>query len=369
MTPTLLLLALSVPSAETIDLVVKETAGIRRFGYPVKVKLELKKALTDKEKFRLLAGGKPVAAQFRPAGKEAVWLDFNVGHAPLQSQAFRVEYGEDVKVAPEAKGGMSAKEVLGAFEVNAAGMRYVINSDVSRLFTGVRGGKLDYIPVGSKGLWMTTDRGRLAIRGLKGRVVREGPMACALEFTGKVGDQAVTVEMTFPRSKSWVEVNVTAPGAKAIGADLQLALSSPALVDFGAGTSVYVALKKGQSARMKGRPREVVVKGEEPRREWSTFVGPKGELKPYVLGTKKSPSPEGWAHAMDRERCVAVAVADFGASRDEIDVDADGGLRVTSTGAKGLRFWLHFVPMPVQVGAVTSPQAMLAPLVVEVKGR
>jgi hypothetical protein len=37
-------------------------------------------------------------------------------------------------------------------------------------------------------------------------------------------------------------------------------------------------------------------------------------------------------------------------------------------GAKRLAFWLHFVGMPVQVGAATSPQAMLAPLQVEVRG-
>jgi hypothetical protein len=30
--------------------------------------------------------------------------------------------------------------------------------------------------------------------------------------------------------------------------------------------------------------------------------------------------------------------------------------------AKELRFWFHFVPMPVQIGAATSPQAMLSPL-------
>jgi hypothetical protein len=34
-------------------------------------------------------------------------------------------------------------------------------------------------------------------------------------------------------------------------------------------------------------------------------------------------------------------------------------------GPKRLKFWLHFVPMPVQIGAVTSPPSMLAPLVVE----
>jgi hypothetical protein len=34
-------------------------------------------------------------------------------------------------------------------------------------------------------------------------------------------------------------------------------------------------------------------------------------------------------------------------------------------GRKSLRFWLHFVTNPVQIGAVTSPQSMLSPLEVE----
>jgi hypothetical protein len=51
----------------------------------------------------------------------------------------------------------------------------------------------------------------------------------------------------------------------------------------------------------------------------------------------------------------------------EIIVDADGRLRLWKHGSKKLTFWLHFVTMPVQVGAVTSPQSMLAPLKVEIK--
>ena len=34
-------------------------------------------------------------------------------------------------------------------------------------------------------------------------------------------------------------------------------------------------------------------------------------------------------------------------------------------GERSLHFWLHFVTMPVQVGAATSPQAMQNPLRVE----
>ena len=36
-----------------------------------------------------------------------------------------------------------------------------------------------------------------------------------------------------------------------------------------------------------------------------------------------------------------------------------------AAGPKALTCWFHFVRMPVQVGAATSPQAMLAPLEVE----
>ena len=41
------------------------------------------------------------------------------------------------------------------------------------------------------------------------------------------------------------------------------------------------------------------------------------------------------------------------------------GQRPLNQPKKSLRFWLHFVTTPVQVGAVTSPQSMLAPLEVE----
>jgi hypothetical protein len=83
---------------------------------------------------------------------------------------------------------------------------------------------------------------------------------------------------------------------------------------------------------------------------------------------------------MDESRCTAVAVARFGReSRDRIEVEADGRVRICrefagtvaapAAGPKALTCWFHFVPMPVQVGAATSPQATLAPLEVEVHPR
>jgi hypothetical protein len=138
--------------------------------------------------------------------------------------------------------------------------------------------------------------------------------------------------------------------------DLNLLVQgTPTLVDFGAGSLVYTTLRKGESALLRpGQSR------------WEVLQGPAGDLRPFVLGPqgKDARRAEGWAHVMDRQRCTALAVADF--DRDEIQADADGRLRVRRP-ARELRLWLHFVAMPVQVGALTSPQAMLAPLKVEVR--
>jgi hypothetical protein len=89
------------------------------------------------------------------------------------------------------------------------------------------------------------------------------------------------------------------------------------------------------------------------------------------LDLKNANRPEGWAHLMDQERCVAAALADFAshAGESRIDVAASGRLsmsRSLPTSAPNrnhrITFWQHVVPMPMHVGAATSPQSMLAPL-------
>jgi hypothetical protein len=101
-----------------------------------------------------------------------------------------------------------------------------------------------------------------------------------------------------------------------------------------------------------------------------------------MMGRGIGNEPEGWVHVLDRRRCTAMAVADFGQTAlvalDRIEIHGNGRFRferrfltekigqgIPKNPIKRLRFWLHFVTTPVQVGAVTSPQSMLAPLVVE----
>jgi hypothetical protein len=165
-----------------------------------------------------------------------------------------------------------------------------------------------------------------------------------------------------------------------LGAELNLNVEGePTLVDFGAGSLVYAALRLGQAAVLRAGSLPGGADADRPR--WETLVGPADRPHPYVVAPRvaRGPGAEGWAHVMDRQRATAVAVAGFAdaGQAGEIAVGADGRLRVWKEFARGgtapppgpkkLTFWLHFVPMPVQVGAATSPQAMLAPLQVTVQ--
>jgi hypothetical protein len=366
------------PAPRRLELVVRETAGIRRFGYPVTVVLPAGAARAG-DRYRLLEKGKPVAAQFRRVagkggGAAAVHLDFNVSHGPLEKRTYQVEYVPGVEPGPEPKGGLTVQ--VGDDTVTVAHGReldFVLPRQLPGLLRQVRAGRTEYLRDGSPGLLLGDRAGKERRAGVgAARVTRSGPLAAAVRFEGSEelggGKVASAVEMEFPRSKSWVRVSWTVAdpqgGVAALGAELNLAVQGPrTLVDFGAGSYVYAALRPGESAVLRGGP------------PWATLVGRAGALRPYVVAPAegRNPPAEGWAHVMDRERCTAVAVEGFAARPGaEITVGADGRLRLwrpctPGAGPKRLAFWLHFVGMPVQVGAATSPQAMLAPLRVEVR--
>jgi hypothetical protein len=391
----------------SIKLRVTETAGIRRFGYPVSVVLPLAEPVKDTDHFRLLDGDKPVNAQFRPHGDtskgiRAVSLDFNASPGPLEKHEYFVEYGSGVS-GSQAKGGLRVETTEKEFRIiHPSNLRFVVPRNLIGLLTQVQTKKLKFLNPGSTGLILRTkadtrvfvgednslrEAARLVPPKTESTVVKEGPLAVGLRFTdsahlGSLGTVNFTVEMECPISKSWVRVIWSVDDEHgdlaSLGAHINLHVEGePTLIDFGAGTSVYAPLKRGESARMRqnprGRPANTPV--------WETFVGPQQALKPFVVAPGTS-SParnaEGWAHVMDRERCTAVAVADFAESAEggDIIVDADGSLRLwrhfgkpggdVPRGKKQLTFWLHFVDMPVHVGAATSPQAMLAPLKVEI---
>jgi hypothetical protein len=387
------------PANGTLMLTVRETAGIRRGSDMASVELPLGRPVRDTDHFRLLENGRPIPAQFRPVRggggpASSVYLDFIVNAGPLEKRTYTVEYGPEVTPGPEPKGGLKVEPGGETITVaHPGGLAFVVPRNLLGLFRRVGGREADYVKDGSPGLLLRTrDRTDLRVgdpgdERAVATVTRSGPLAVGLRFesTKKLpaGRQIVSVvDMEFPVTKSWVRVtwNVRDPkkDIEGLGAELQLNLpDAPVLVDFGAGSYVYAALRKNEAAVLRaGR----LDPAKTDRPEWETLRGPAGALRPYVVARPdERRRAEGWAHVMDRKRCTAVSVEGFAEAAQEAELMADstGRLRIwrrfgvddtpAAPRTAGLSFWLHFVGMPVQVGAATSPQAMLAPLRVEVQ--
>jgi hypothetical protein len=377
--------AAAIHAAPPIAIEVQETVGIRRFQYPATVELKLPNAVARETPFRLLCQGKPVLAQVRPAQADAAvarwWLDFPVDLLPYQSAVYELQYGPDVTPGPSSQQGHKLISSADGFRIaNDPHIAWTVRRDLTGLLSSVRAGELEYLRGDSPGL-LLCDRGgkRHPVGGSGSRpsvsVTREGTLAVGMrfEFNETLPQVRCTVDLTFPVFKSWVEVDwrIDDPHGSVASAEagFRVNLDPPTrqtatLVDFGATGLVYLSLGPGQNGQLCG--------GIGP---WRVLRGAPDRLEPFVAGPRKPRGrhepPEGWAHVMDRRRCLALAVHRFAMeTEDRLGVSADGRVELRRSfpaappsAAKRLRFWLHFVPFPPQETAATSPQAMQNPVV------
>ena len=387
----------SAPAAEdqSRDFLLRETAGFRRFGYPVHARLP---AVASGRNFRLERGGKAVPAQFRvvknSAGQdESVALDFAASPGPLEAEKYTVRWGDGVEPGPEPKSGMSVERIENHLVVShGPSLRYQLPSRGACLIDSVRNVRQEFLKDNAPGLYLQGPAGKLAEEAattVRHEITRSGPLAVGVRVERVEGLSAPTplrstVDLTFPSSKSWVEAVWTVDDPEARVGDLVVALNTlmtgqPVLVDFGAANTVYSSLRGGDQWM-------ILRAGEAPgvfplATAWEIVKQDKPtSLLSFARSLPASPGKaEGWAHVMDSNRCVAVAVDRFGtAQRDSIRIDGEGRVVLSrefgkdagkpAGGPKSLRFWFHFVPTPVQVGAVTSPQAMQSPLRVQWAG-
>src|SRR5260370_15542325 len=231
---------------------VRETAGLRRFSFPVRASFA-----ECGGPLQLLENGKSIPAQFTALdGRTEV--DFNVSLGPGETRDYRVEKGESPAAA-----GVTITEADGVFAVRH-GLEFEVPDNLLGFLTQVKSGKLSYLRPGSPGLLLNyKDDIEFRAGGAghwgaatKARVTKRGPLVGGLRFESVEGlrsDRTVksVVDMDFPRSKSWVEVRWTVEDPErwitGMMADLNLLIEGPpALVDFGANDTVYAALKAGQ---------------------------------------------------------------------------------------------------------------------------
>lgn len=369
-------------AAEVALLEATETAGIRRRNDVVSARLVFPKPLPRETKFCLRQDGKTVDCQFRPVKTDhqqvkAVDLDFIAHFQPLESRQYEVRYGENIAPGKEPAAGLQLVETGTDFRIsNRDLLQWTVRKDLRSLFRFSRKPDVEFVKPGGAGLAFQTrggERHELSEKKpSRSQVLRQGPLACAIQFdyaNWPIGASS-SVVMEFVRTKSWVRTTWTVSGPidlALMNAELLLDLvGKETLIDFSAGDFVYTTVRADQVAEMAASP--TPAQGDR----WAIRRGRPGSLEPLVVGTPSHPRADlgGWVHVMDETRCTAGAMSNFAeATHDRIEVGGSGRLlferRWNAVAERhSLEFWVHFVGVPVHLGARTSPQSMRSPLVV-----
>ncbi len=322
--------------AQPMTFTVSETAGLRRFGYPVTASLECsRESLVNLEKARLTdAEGQEVPAQFTamsrwPDGSvRGLDVDFSPSPAPHEKLTYRVEFGKEP--AQPLRAGLSLTETADEIEVASAAIRHRIRRDGKPLLTSIAFGEKEFI--GPDGIHTTLQPGNVEI-------LKRGPFNITLKFG--------PIQLEYVNTKSWVKIIQRAGSERELAVDAHFHLSKlPLLWDFGSGSWLYGNLAKpGQTVTLR-----------HSSDAWDILTAP-GER--FATTT----TFDGCGHLADMDRVAAFGIN--GAAEDiETLLASDGRIRITSRRPE-LTVHFHVVGQPIPVTAVTSPQAMIRPLLVK----
>jgi hypothetical protein len=373
---------LQAQTSKTVELTVKETTGIRRFRFPVGVRVPFPKgALPSNAHAKLTLSGAEVPAQFTtentwPDGS-VQWLavDLNAEIGPNEEQKYQLEYGAAVTPGPPSQG-LSVTETADGVQVG----KVRFGRTGWPLLVSVKYRNEVLRPPGT-GFAVLDSAGKMidvkSAEPVKSEILKRGPVYVALRYSGRLtldgGYNApfvITAEM--PNSKAWVKVaaEIEDPGKRLKGISYQMPLSLgplPWVWDLGTDRWTYGSLRK---------PSESMIFNETLRNpqtiDWQVKVGPKGQEQSYETSPKGRGSLVRWAHIQDGKEVVAFGVDANpslpGEYQFALDGEGGGSIRFTSavpTTQHRLTVYHHFVSTPVQIGAVTSASAMLSPLVAE----
>jgi len=329
--------------AAPIEFTVRETAGLRRFGYPVTASVKaFQGALTNLAAARLLdKSGKEIAAQFTAMAK---WpdgsvcdldVDFTSSLGPMETETYCVEFAGGT--ARPGRGGLAVTEGADEITVASSAIAHKIRRDGKPLLTSVAHGKTEFLAAAG----VTT-----SLAPGKAEVLKRGPFNVTLRLG------AVTLE--YVSSKSWVKIVQRAAPPTLLAVNAHFALPEPPLLwDFGVESWLYGCLRK---------PNEAAVLRQDAN-GWRVLTGAGDRASVYAAGKRC----EGWGHLADKQHVIAFGVADFGVNGEpSLRLGADGHF-CASAQRQELTVYFHAVGQPVQVTAMTSPPSMLAPLVVTVK--
>src|ERR1700682_1149548 len=299
----------------SVNVYVKESAGIRRTAYPVNARVPFPQgALADPANTRLMNGemetSAQIAAETRWRDGSIHWLavDFNASIGPMESQTYRLEYGGEVKAAVSARG-LTVAENADSIDVG----RVRFNKSGAPLLASVKY-RGEEIGRGANGLTITDGAGKehdlTDAEELKVEVVKRGPLYVVIRYSGAIvvggsyrAPFALTAEM--PNSKSWVKMTATVedPGKrlKEISFHTPLALGAlPWVWDFGTDHWTYGVLRN---------PADMVVLSEAVKtsgvHEWKVSTGSNGQEQTYETGVADRSKVIRWGHLQDGKEVIA----------------------------------------------------------------
>jgi hypothetical protein len=375
-------------TAGTVAIHVRETAGIRRSAYPVNARVPFRQgALRDAVHARLTMNGADAPVQLTvesnwPDGSvQSLAVDFNASVGPAEETTARLEYGEGVTSEAVARG-LSVAETADAIQVG--NVRF--GKSLAPLLLSVKYRQED-IGQGPNGFALldaagvSHDAGDPGnVDGLTVAVTKRGPLYVVITYSGRVSIGAARVPFTvvaeMPNSKTWLKVTTTIDDpdrrVRELSFHTPLAFGGfPRTWDFGTGSWSYGFLRTAPETATLTQ-----VAGPPPSSSssWQIRSGARGQeaIAERSNGTRPAIA-EGWGHIQDAKEAIAFAIAGFGEQPGTyaMSVDGEGQTAYRFAPAQpqtrlSLTVYQHFVATPVPVGAVTSPVAMLHPLVVTV---
>ncbi len=374
-------LNLSGQAANGVAIHVKESAGIRRSGYPVNARVPFAKGtLKDPAHVRLMLNDREVAAQIVAQAKwpdeSTQWLDvdFNATIAPMEEQTFHLEFGDDTRQTTSARG-IAVSETDDA--IQAGNVRF--NKTKMPLVASIRYRQED-IGNGPTGFTVIDTAGvSHDVPGsdpMKAEVLKRGPIYVVIRYSGKVeldGAYSVpfTITVEMPSGKTWVKysASVDDPSKRLREIVFNSTLSFgelPWLWDFGTGSWTYGSFRNPTESVVLTQ----VIKGGPAGasgNDWQVKSGPKGQEQPYEVASGGRPkTAEGWGHFQDGKEVIAFGFDKFGRAAGTYTVSFDGqgneSFRFASAQPAArheITIYQHYVASPTPIGAVTSPVSML----------
>lgn len=362
---------------------VRETDGIRRFGYPVSGQLQLPPQYGSNDNFQLFTsdqivplqvtlpaaepqngqpeldvrkGGTAEAASTAAEKTSTVIVDFQAHLNPHESRIYTLKFGPELPAGPPPSRQITASPSESGMIINAGdAISYTVPHRLAGVLSSVKSKDTEWLRPHSPGLKISTKDGRGAFLGGDEmpvenlRVARQGAFACQLEFesrgtSGDLKDVRCHGTLTVPLAKSWiaVECRIEDPHDRVSSAGMelnfQLSDSEPLLVDFASGDPTYLTLQTGETAALESWPSSKPDSSSSNLPDHFDSVnpdsvqwlvrrgGPEG-LMPFAEFSSPGHPAAGWVHLMDTRLCTAAAVAEFGHIwHDRWTVTAEGML-------------------------------------------